>query len=212
MGMKLREGSPVHATGSRSQFAMFGLFGVPGVRRTGIAGVAIIMLLALGLAGCATNGADTSPTAVSTFGSNTPGAQSTLTLPTLTAVASPSGASGQQGAKEFCSKAPSITIHPGSTIPVYPGANLNFSQANGNNAFYGYCTGASTSDVQNFFALQLPKTGWSDLKTSTIAAVVQVTATQCKSPTSPQIIVTIAPDTSGATTTSISIVVLGGSC
>jgi hypothetical protein len=42
--------------------------------------------------------------------------------------------------------------------------------------------------------------------------VVQITAQQCSSQEAPKIIVTIAPDATGAVTTSISIVVLAGTC
>ena len=175
--------------------------------------LAACVLLLTGLVGCASGGTAGGPTPVVTGNtSDTPGALATLTLPTLTAVASPSGPGGTGGAKEFCSKAPDVSIHPGSSIPVYPNAALHFSQANGANAFYGYCTSATTSDVQNYYALQLRSKGWSGLKTATIASVVQISATQCASQNSPQIIVTIAPDTSGTTTTSISIVLLAGTC
>ena len=174
---------------------------------------ALVAALAMGLAGCALNGAVANPTPAGTVNTNTtPGAHPTLTLPTAIASPSSTGETGQQGVKEFCSKAPSVTIHPGSNIPVYSAANLHFSQANNNNAFYGFCTADSISAVQDFYAQSLPTHGWTGLQTSTIAAVVQITAAQCVSASPPQIIVTIAPDTSGATTTSISIVVLSGSC
>lgn len=174
---------------------------------------AVVLLWALVLTGCAAN-AGVSPTPASTVDTSggTPGAHPTLTLPTMTAVASPSGNSGTGGADAFCSGPTKISIQPGSNIPAYPGAVLHFSQANGSNAFFGFCTGASTSDVQYFYALHLPKSGWSTLHTSTIASVVQITASQCASKSAPQIIVTIAPDASGTTTTSISIVVLAGTC
>jgi hypothetical protein len=172
-----------------------------------------LLLLVLGLAGCALNGHRFAPTPVVTgIISGTPGAHATLTLPTLTVVASPSGPGGTGGAKEFCSKPPDITIHPGGNVPVYPGSALQFSQANGNNAFFGYCTSGSTSDVQNYYALQLRNKGWSGLKTATIATVVQITAVQCNSQNPPQIIVTISPDPTGTTTSSISIVTLAGTC
>ena len=184
-----------------------------GSSRAALVGMVAIALLVVGLTGCALNGTVAGPTPAGTVNSGgTPGAHATLTLPTVAATASSSGSTGQQGVKEFCSKAPSDEIHPGGAIPVYVGATLNFSQANGSNAFYGYCTGDSTSAVQDFYAQQLPKHGWIGLQTSTIAAVVQITASQCASQNAPKIIVTIAPDTSGATTTSISIVVLAGSC
>lgn len=176
--------------------------------------VAVIGLVLMGLAGCAANGAVSSPTPVSTLSgdSGAPGAHPTLTLPTLTAQASPSGNTGQQGVNEFCSKKPNVSIHPGANIPIYPNATLHFSQANGNNAFYGFCTADSTSAVQDFYAQKLPKSGWTGLQTSTIATVVQVSAAQCSSQDAPKIIVTIAPDATGTTTTSISIVVLAGTC
>lgn len=186
---------------------------VPGrISGAGLAGIITIVLLVIGLGGCALASNANSPTPVPTTKSGTPGAHPTLSLPTLTAAASPSGPGGTGGAKEFCSKPPNITIHPGANVPVYPGASLHFSQANGNNAFYGYCTADATTAVHDFYALQLPKSGWSSLQTATIAAVIQITATQCASQGAPQIIVTIAPDTTGTTTTSISIVVLAGSC
>lgn len=204
MVTKKRGGDSARLAGGRSRL---------GVSRAALVGMVAIALLVVGLTGCALNGTVAGPTPAGTVNSGgTPGAHATLTLPTLAATASPSGVAGQQGVKEFCSKAPSIEIHPGSNIPVYSDANLNFSQANGSNAFYGYCTGDSTSAVQDFYAQQLPKQGWIGLQTSTIAAVVQITASQCASQNAPKIIVTIAPDTSGATTTSISIVVLAGSC
>jgi hypothetical protein len=184
------------------------------VRRSGsgMAGIVALILLALGLGGCALNGNVTSPTPVTKANGSTPGAHPTLSLPTLTVAASPGGPGGTGGAKEFCSKLPDITIRPGSNVPVYPGASLHFSQSNGNNAFYGYCTADATTAVHDFYALQLPKSGWSSLQTATIAAVTQISATQCATQSSPQIIVTIAPDTTGTTTTSVSIVVLAGSC
>lgn len=179
----------------------------------GIVVIVALLLLVLGLAGCALNGGLAVPTPASTSNtSGTPGVQATLTLPTLTAAASPSGPGGAGGVSEFCSKSPNISIHPGSTILVYQYATLQFSQANGSNAFFGYCTSHSISDVQDYYATHLRDKGWSNLKTATIAAVVQITATQCNSQNPPQIIVTIAPDTTGTTTTSISIVMLAGTC
>lgn len=190
--------------------------GDSGRRGASGAGIAVLlaMLLLLGLAGCASGAAVTGPTPAPTIGQNngTPGAHATLTLPTVTSAASPGGTTGQQGAKEFCSKPPDVSIHPGSNVPVYPGATLRFSQANGSNAFYGFCTNDSTSAVHDFYSVQLSKSGWLDIQTSTIATVVQISATQCAKQNAPQIIVTIAPDTTGTTTTSISIVVLAGSC
>lgn len=201
MGMISREGIPARA---------------PRTTRPSGAGIIVIAALLLvlgGLAGCALKGGLVEPTpAVTTNTSGTPGAHATLTLPTLTAEASPSGPGGAGGVSEFCSKSPDVSIHPGSNVPAYPGAALQFSQSNGSNAFFGYCTSHSTSDVQNWYALNLPTKGWSGLKTSTIASVVQITATQCNSQNPPQIIVTIAPDTTGTTTTSISIVTLSGTC
>lgn len=182
-------------------------------RGVGFALLALALLL-VGLAGCAANGTVSGPTPVPTLSgdSGTPGAHPTLTLPTLTAQASPSGNTGQQGVNEFCSKKPNISIRPGANIPIYPGSTLHFSQANGSNAFYGFCTADSTSSVQNFYAQKLPTSGWTGLQTSTIAAVVQIAAEQCASQDAPKIIVTIAPDATGTTTTSISIVELAGTC
>ncbi len=185
--------------------------------RLGFAALALslaLLVLLVGLAGCGPNGTASGPTPVPTLNgdSGTPGAHATLTLPTLTAAASPSGNTGQQGVNEFCSKPPNITIRPDAKIPAYPKATLHFSQANGSNAFYGFCTNDSTSQVQDFYAQKLPTSGWTGLQTSTIAAVVQITAQQCSSQEAPKIIVTIAPDATGAVTTSISIVVLAGTC
>jgi hypothetical protein len=179
----------------------------------GIVVIAALLLLVLGLAGCALNAGLADPTpAATTRASGTPGAHATLTLPTLTAAASPSGPGGAGGVSEFCSKAPNISIHPGSNVLVYQFATLQFSQSNGSNAFFGYCTSHSTSEVQDFYATHLRDKGWSNLKTATIAAVVQITATQCNSQNPPQTIVTIAPDATGTTATSISIVMLAGTC
>lgn len=205
MGTKHREGRLAHVAGAR--------MGAWITRMTGAAMFAVLLLV--GLTGCVLNAAVTSPTPISTANRNstgTPGAHPTLTLPTPSAAASPSGTSGQQGAKEFCSKAPSVTIQPGKNVPVYPGAALHFSQTNNNNAFFGYCSSASTSAVQDFYAQRLRSSGWTSLQTSTISAVVQITALQCATAGAPEIIVTIAPDTTGTTTTSISIVVLDGTC
>ncbi|HEY1388148.1 MAG TPA: hypothetical protein VGF38_06350 [Ktedonobacterales bacterium] len=175
--------------------------------------IAALLLLILGLAGCALNAGLAEPTPAATNGaSGTPGAHATLTLPTLTVAASPSGPGGAGGVSEFCSKAPAVSIHPGSNVLVYQYATLQFSQANGSNAFFGFCTSRSTSEVQDYYATHLRDKGWSGLKTATIAAVVQITATQCSSQNPPQIIVTIAPDATGTTTTSISIVLLAGTC
>lgn len=197
-----------------------GIMGTMGIRnrgRLGFAALALslaLLVLLVGLAGCGPNGTASGPTPVPTLNgdSGTPGAHATLTLPTLTAAASPSGNTGQQGVNEFCSKPPNITIRPDAKIPAYPKATLHFSQANGSNAFYGFCTNDSTSQVQDFYAQKLPTSGWTGLQTSTIAAVVQITAQQCSSQEAPKIIVTIAPDATGAVTTSISIVVLAGTC
>lgn len=179
----------------------------------GIVVIVALLLLVLGLAGCALNAGLAEPTPAATSNtSGTPGAHATLTLPTLTAEASPSGPGGAGGVSEFCSKAPNVSIHPGGNVLVYPGAALQFSQANGSNAFFGYCTSHSTSDVQDYYATHLRDKGWSGLKTATIATVVQITATQCNSQNPPQIIVTIAPDATGTTATSISIVMLSGTC
>jgi hypothetical protein len=185
--------------------------------RLGFAALALslaLLVLLVGLAGCGPNGTASGPTPAPTLNgdSGTPGAHATLTLPTLTAAASPSGNTGQQGVNEFCSKPPNITIRPDAKIPAYPKATLHFSQATGSNAFYGFCTTDSTSQVQDFYAQKLPTSGWTGLQTSTIAAVVQITAQQCSSQEAPKIIVTIAPDATGAVTTSISIVVLAGTC
>ncbi|HEU5349922.1 MAG TPA: hypothetical protein VFU63_15045 [Ktedonobacterales bacterium] len=204
MGTKHREGRPERASGESER---------RGASGAGIAGVLAVILLTVGLAGCATNASVNGPTPVPTFSDGgTPGAHATLTLPTSGAVTSPSGTTGQQGVKEFCSKSPEVSIHPASNVPVYPGATLHFSQASGANAFYGFCTGDSTGAVQNFYSTQLPKSGWSSLQATTIATVVQISATQCAKQGAPQIIVTIAPDSTGTTTTSISIIVLAGSC
>lgn len=201
MGTTSREGIPARALrNSRTTGA-------------GIVVIAALLLLVLGLTGCALNASVAEPTPAPTSGaSGTPGAHATLTLPTLTAEASPSGPGGAGGVSEFCSKAPSISIHPGSTVLVYPFATLQFSQSNGSNAFFGFCTSRSTSEVQDFYATHLRDKGWSGLKTATIATVVQITATLCNSQNPPQIIVTITPDATGTTTTSISIVTLAGAC
>ena len=187
-----------------------------GIRYRGSVGCVLLALalLLVALAGCAANGTVSGPTPAPTLSgdSGTPGAHPTLTLPTLTVAASPSGNTGQQGVNEFCSKPAAISIHPGANIPIYPKAALHFSQANGSNAFYGFCTADSTSAVQDFYAQSLPRSGWTGLQTATIASVVQVTAVQCSSQEAPKIIVTIAPDATGTTTTSISIVVLSGKC
>lgn len=177
-----------------------------------MAGVLMLAMVVLWVAGCASDGTAAGPTPAATLGGGTPGAHATLTLPTLTVSASPSGPSAIDYPREYCSKSSQVTIHPTSNIPVYPGANLKQSEANGNNSFFGFCTGASTSDVQNYYAQQLRQAGWTGLQTSTISSVVQITAAQCAKDSTPRIIVTIAPDTSGTTATSISIVVLGGSC
>lgn len=201
MGTTSREGIPARAS-----------------RRTRTSGAGIVvivalLLLVLGLTGCALNGGLTEPTpAVTSDISGTPGAHATLTLPTLTAAASPSGPGGAGGVSEFCSKAPNISIRPGGNVPAYTYATLRFSQANGSNAFFGYCTSHSISDVQDWYARHLGDKGWSRLQTATIAAVVQITATQCDAQNPPQIIVTIAPDATGTTATSISIVTLAGTC
>ncbi|HEU4784155.1 MAG TPA: hypothetical protein VFS83_12505 [Ktedonobacterales bacterium] len=201
MGTTSREGIPARASRTTRPSG------------AGIVVFAALLLLVLGLAGCALNGGLAEPTpAATTDTSGTPGAHATLTLPTLTAAASPSGPGGAGGVSEFCSKAPNVSIHPGSNILVYQYATLQFSQSNGSNAFFGYCTSHSTSEVQDFYATHLRDKGWSGLKTATIAAVVQITATQCASQNPPQIIVTIAPDATGTTTTSISIVLLAGTC
>jgi hypothetical protein len=182
-------------------------------RRADLAATALALALLLGLAGCNAGGAVGGVTPVATTNtSGTPGTQPTLALPTLTAAASPSGPGGTGGVGEFCSKPPAVSIHPGSKVPIYPGANLHFSQSNGSNAFYGFCTSASTSDVQNFYALQLRQAGWSGLQTSTISTVIQISAEQCAAQNPPRIIVTIQPDVTGSTTTSISIVLLAGTC
>lgn len=207
MGTRYREGRPERASGESERRR------ASGAGIAGIAGVLAVMLLVFGLAGCAANASVNGPTQVPTFSDGgTPGAHATLTLPTSGALASPSGTTGQQGVKEFCSKSPEVSIHPASNVPVYPGATLHFSQANGNNAFYGFCTGDSTGAVQNFYSTQLPKSGWSSLQAATISTVVQISATQCAKQGAPRIIVTIAPDSTGTTTTSISIIVLAGSC
>src|SRR5690349_9071822 len=86
----------------------------------GIIVIAALLLLVLGLVGCALNAGLADPTpAATTDTSGTPGAHATLTLPTLTAAASPSGPGGAGGVSEFCSKAPNVTIHPGSNVLVY---------------------------------------------------------------------------------------------
>lgn len=204
MGTKQSEGDAWCAPGGLGRLAVRG-------RGAGVMGIVALAMLVLLLAGC-DSGARGGPAPVATFNGGTPGPHATLTLPTLTVSASPSSATGQQGVNEFCSKSPDVSIHPGGNVPVYPGASLNFSQASNNNAFFGFCTAAASSDVQTFYTQHLPQSGWSGVQTSTIASVVQLTATQCAKDTSPKIIVTISPDTTGATTTSISIVVLGGSC
>lgn len=212
MGTKQRAGRLARASGESGRRGATGA-GMAGLV-AGIAAGIVAVLLLLGMASCASGAGVNGPTPAPTVGQNdgTSSAHATLTLPTVTSAASPGGTTGQQGAKEFCSKAPDVSIHPGSNIPVYPGATLRFSQANGSNAFYGFCTSDSTSAVHDFYSVQLSKSGWSDIQTSTIATVVQISATQCAGQNAPQIIVTIAPDTTGTTTTSISIVVLAGSC
>src|SRR6185437_4548144 len=99
-----------------------------GVSRAALVGMVAIALLVVGLTGCALNGTVAGPTPAGTVNSGgTPGAHATLTLPTVVATASSSGSTGQQGVKEFCSKAPSVEIHPGGNIPVYSAASLKFS-------------------------------------------------------------------------------------
>lgn len=172
-----------------------------------------LLLLVGGLAGCAVGGTVNGPTPAPTLSNNgTPTANSTLTLPSQTAGASATGPAGPGGAGEFCSKAPSVTVHPAANIPVYPGASLHSSLANGSNSFFGYCSSDTVSNIQNFYAMQLRAKGWTGLQTSTIATVIQISATQCAKPGAPQIVVTISPDATGSTTTSISIVLLAGAC
>lgn len=168
-------------------------------------GVAILFLVpCVALPACGSN----------FLGSNTqtPTAHSATPAPTLAqALASPSStdsATGQGTSTVNCAQPGTVTIHPGATIPIYPGAELHRSQANGSNAFYGFCTSATVEVVQNFYAQQLPLTGWTGLQTSTNLPSVQISAKATQSAS--QVIVTIAPDAAQANTTGIAVVVLAG--
>src|SRR5690242_15686661 len=66
--------------------------------------------------------------------------------PGPTAAASPSaqatttGATGQVGFNSVCSQPAGVTAQLPASIPAYPGARLQISQAQGGNALYGLCS------------------------------------------------------------------------
>jgi len=121
--------------------------------------------------------------------------------PGPTAVASPSaqptttGATGQVGFNSVCSQPASVTAQLPASIPTYPGARLQISQAQGGNALYGLCSGDGRAAIAAFYAAQLPPKGWQQLKQNPLSdTAIQITATQGNA----HVILTVADDAQAA--------------
>ena len=159
---------------------------------------ALIVALALLLAACESQsgGASTTP----------PGAAPTRTSalaggPGPTAAASPSaqatttGATGQVGFASVCSQPASVTAQLPASIPAYPGARLQISQAQGGNALYGLCSSDGRAAIAAFYMARLPAKGWQQLKQNPLGdTAIQLTATQGNA----HLILTITDDAQAA--------------
>jgi hypothetical protein len=159
---------------------------------------ALIVALALLLAACDSQSGGTS--------APPPGAAPTSTSaltgnPGPTAVASPSaqptttGATGQVGFNSVCSQPASVTAQLPASIPTYPGARLQISQAQGGNALYGLCSGDGRAAIAAYYAAQLPTKGWQQLKQNPLGdTFIQITATRDNA----HLILTVADDAQAA--------------
>jgi hypothetical protein len=111
----------------------------------------------------------------------------------------------QQGIANICAQPTQVSSPVPSSIPAYPGAQLQVSDyANGHGEF-GYCASASTSDVAKFYAAQLPTKGWQNVKSLTFGGVTQVTADKGNA----QLIETAAMASNNSSWTNILIIVNG---
>ena len=170
-----------------------------------------IALLALAMAACNDSTSTTSQATATTSGltSATPTDDTGTPIPTVKPSPSPTGPGAQSGVADICSQPASVTAHPPSNIPSYPGATLHLSQvdpSDSSNVFYGFCTSAAVQDVFTFYQQQLPTKGWGNLTTYSVDTVRQVRATQGQT----QITVSISPSAVLANTTNIAITVIGG--
>ena len=153
----------------------------------------LIVVLALLLAACDSQSSGTSappsnaaPTSTSALAGG----------PGPTAAASPSaqatttGATGQVGFNSVCSQPAGVTAQLPASIPAYPGARLQISQAQGGNALYGLCSSDGRAAIAAFYAAQLPAKGWGQLQASAIDSTQILTAAQGNA----HVVVTIQPD------------------
>jgi hypothetical protein len=133
------------------------------------------LLVACNDAASTTTSQPTTP--ASSVATTTNSADTGTPIPTVKPAPSPSGPGAQGGVADICSQPTSVTVHPPSNIPTYPGATLHISQvdsSNASNVFYGFCSGAAVEDIYTFYQQQLPGKGWSNLKTYVVGNVRQV--------------------------------------
>lgn len=136
--------------------------------------------------------------ATSTSNSSAPASATTAPLPVSTAPA-------QDGTSDYCAGPKNVSTQPPATLPSYPGADLHVSQNTDGNSLFGYCSSASVSDIASFYAQQLPGKGWSNVQTTTISFLQQITATQG----SANLTVSVEPSATLSGTTEVLVVVLG---
>lgn len=140
------------------------------------------MGLLLLLASCSSNSGAAAPTTTTSGAATTtapaqttPGDQATAT-PALTPITTPGG---QIGGSAFCAQpVASGSTPPPATIPAYPTAQLRFGRTENGFGLYGLCTADLIATVAQFYATQLPSKGWTQVQTSSLANVQQISATR----------------------------------
>lgn len=158
----------------------------------------LIVVLALLLAACdsQSSGASAPPSnAAPTSTSALAGGPGPTAAASPSAQATTTGATGQVGFNSVCSQPASVTAQLPASIPAYPGARLQISQAQGGNALYGLCSSDGRAAIAAFYAAQLPAKGWQQLTQNPLGdTFIQITATRG----SAHLILTVADDAQAA--------------
>lgn len=159
----------------------------------------LLTLALLLLAACdsQSGGASTTPPggAAPTSTSALSGGPGSTVAASPSAQATTTGATGQVGFNSVCSQPASVTAQLPASIPTYPAARLQISQAQGGNALYGLCSGDGRAAIAAFYAAQLPAKGWQQLKQDPLGdTFIQITATRG----SAHLILTVADDAQAA--------------
>ena len=155
--------------------------------------ITLLVALALLLAACdsQSGGASATPPAAPTSTSAQIGGPGPTASASPSAQATTTGASGQVGFASVCSQPASVTAQLPASIPAYPGARLQISQARDGFGLYGLCSGDSRAAIAAFYAAQLPAKGWQQLKQNPLSdTAIQITATQANA----HLILTVADD------------------